>query len=376
MTKKFPAKAQSRKEQHARKSSTQHLCVLPSRLCALAGNLFLLVLLFACFLSPSIKAQSAGNDAQLARILQKAQSRLDEARAASKFPGASVGFVLPDGRAASVSTGVADLATKQPLKTSDRLLAGSIGKTFVAAAALKLVEEGRLRLDEKIERWLGTEQWFAALPNAKEITLRMLLNHSSGIRNHVEDESFLKAMFKSGGREIKYEELLAYVLNKKPLFAAGQGYHYADTNYILLGLIIEKAAGKTLYDLIAEKFLRPLKLERTIPSNSTVLPEVSNGYLEGRPVIVGGKFTINPQWEWAGGGFASTAGDLARWARALYAGDALEQKSLDEMLRSTSAGEGAGYGLASGARRTGTTENFRATCRRCAFIRSTTSPSP
>ena len=300
------------------------------------------ILLLACV--STLHAQSL-NDEQLARLVQKMQARLDEARVAGKFPGAEVGFVLPDGRAGSVSTGVADRETKQPLKTSDRLLAGSIGKTFVAATALKLVEEGKLKLDEKIERWLGNEKWFAALPNAKEITLRMLLNHSSGLRNHVDDSSFLKAMFKSNGREIKYEELIAYVLNKKPLFPAGKGYNYSDTNYILAGMIIERAAGKTLYEEAAEKLLQPLKLERTIPSNSVMLPEVANGYFENKPVIVGGKFILNPQWEWAGGGFASTAEDLARWAKALYSGDALEPESLKEMLNSTSVGEGEKYGL-------------------------------
>lgn len=302
-----------------------------------------LALLLLC-VSTLAQAQSV-NDEKLAQILQRMQARLDEARAVGKFPGATVGFVLPDGRVASVSTGVADLETKKPLKTSDRLLAGSVGKTFVAAVSLKLVEEGVLNLDEKIERWLGNEKWFPQLPNAKEITLRMLLNHSSGIQNHVDNGSFMKAMFKSDGREIKYEELIAYVLNKKPLFAAGKGYNYGDTNYILVGLIVERATGKTLYELIAEKFLKPLKLERTIPSNSVTLPEVSNGYFGNKPVIVGGKFIVNPQWEWAGGGFASTAGDLARWAWVLYSGDVLQKKSLEEMLNSTSVGEGEQYGL-------------------------------
>jgi Beta-lactamase class C and other penicillin binding proteins len=286
------------------------------------------------------------DDARLARILQQIQSKLEEHRASAKFPGATVGFVLPDGRSASISVGVADLQTKLPLKPSDRLLAGSIGKTFVAATALLLVEEGKLNLDEKIENWLGNEKWFARLPNARDITLRMLLNHSSGIRNHVDDDSFVKSLFKSSAaRDIKYEELIAYVLDKKPLFPAGKGFNYSDTNYIIAGLVVEKATGKTLYDEITERILKPLKLERTIPSNSNTLQDIVNGYFQNKPVIVGGRFTINPQWEWAGGGFASTAEELARWARDLYEGDVLGKKSLEEMLKSTSAGEGAGYGL-------------------------------
>src|SRR6185295_5455483 len=75
------------------------------------------------------------------------------------------------------------------------------------------------------------------------------------------------------------------------------------------------------------------------------LPDVATGYVEQKPVIVDGKFTFNPQWEWAGGGFASTGEDLARWASALYGGDVLTAKSLEEMFSSTSSGEGTTYGL-------------------------------
>lgn len=285
------------------------------------------------------------DDEKFSRMLQKAQSKLDELHTLLKFPGAAVGFVLPDGRSGAVSTGVADLETNTPLKPSDRMLAGSIGKTFVAAETLFLVQAGKLNLDEKIERWLGNEKWFAHLPNAKDITLRMLLNHSSGIPNHVEEKNFFNEATKNSETDIKYEDLLVYVLDKKPLFAAGKGYYYADTNYILVGLIVEKVTGKTLYDEITRRFLKPLNLNQTIPSNNRALLQVVNGYFQNKPIIVKGKFYINPQWEWAGGGFASTAEDLARWAKALYSGDVLEKKYLDEMLNSTTVGEGAAYGL-------------------------------
>lgn len=290
----------------------------------------------------------------LVSITKALQLKLDAAHRLDKFPGAQVGFAffsgqtsagLPQYFSGSVASGVADLKTNAPLKTTDRLLVASIGKTFVAALALLLTEEGKLNLNEKIEKWLGDESWFTKLPNAKDITLRMLLNHSSGMVNHVDLESFEKQLLKSGGRNIKYDELISYVLNKKPLFPAGSNYSYADTNYILVGMIIEKVSGKTLYESITERFLKPYKLERTIPSDSSTLPEMANGYFENKPMIVDGKFTINPQWEWAGGGFASTAEDLARWGGLLYSGGVLSPASMDEMFKSTTVGEGAGYGL-------------------------------
>jgi D-alanyl-D-alanine carboxypeptidase len=311
-----------------------------------------LFLLFICAPHLSTKAQNpdvplnrTADNEILNRILAKVQSKLDEFRISSKFPGATVGFVLPDGRSGSVSTGVADLGNHTPLKPSDRLLAGSIGKTFVAAVTLQLVQEGKIKLDEKIAYWLGNERWFGQLPNAQDITLRMLLNHSSGIQNHVDRADYIQSLIKNAARDVKYEELISYVLNKKPLFQAGHGYNYSDTSYILVGMIIEKVTGKTLYEEVAQRILNPLKLERTIPSNSRSLPQVANGYFQNEPVIVKDKFVINPQWEWAGGGFASTPEDLAHWAKALYEGNVLQSNSLDEMLHSTSTGDGANYGL-------------------------------
>jgi D-alanyl-D-alanine carboxypeptidase len=290
----------------------------------------------------------------LPRIIQLMQTRLNAARIQGQFPGAQVGFVYVDGETpdgkprivtGSVVSGVADLQTNAPLKSSNRMLAGSIGKTFVAALTMMLVQDGKLNLDDKIEKTLGVEPWFSKLPNARDITLQMLLNHSSGIENHVDIDSFRKQDLKSAARNIGYEELVAFVLNKKPLFPAGTGFNYADTNYILVGMIIEKTTGRKLYDLVDERILKPFRLDRTIPSNSLTLPDVANGYYQDMPLIVNGKFRINPQWEWAGGGFASNAEDLARWANMLYGGEVLSAKSLEEMFSSTSPGEGSTYGL-------------------------------
>src|SRR5262245_55685975 len=182
---------------------------------------------FSCVLvsaqtSPKI-VPAAQTNPDLSRLKQALQAKLDQSRTRARFPGAQVGFVfadeqVPNGarryQSGSVATGVADLQTNTPLKTSDRLLAGSIGKTFVAALTMLLVQDGKLNLDEKIERWLGNETWFAKLPNARDITLRMLLNHSSGIPNHVDEPRFLKAVLKGGNQDIKYEELVGFVLNK------------------------------------------------------------------------------------------------------------------------------------------------------------------
>ena len=284
------------------------------------------------------------DDVRFDGLCRSIQVRLDQSISNTKIAGATVGFVLSDGRSFSASSGVSNIESKRRLLPTDPILAGSIGKTFVSALALQLVQEGRLSLNEKIEHWLGTKAWFPRLPNGQDITVRMLMNHSSGIPNHVEGKSFEKAALKNARNDIAFDDLLTFILDKKPLFAAGKGYYYADTNYILLAMITERITGRTMYDEVIDRFLKPLKLDHTFPSDKNVEPAVY-GYYENKPDVKDRHLIINPQWEWAGGGFTSTAEDLARWAKNLYAGTVLQKSSLEEMLNGVSVGEGQNYGL-------------------------------
>lgn len=296
-------------------------------------------------------------DPEMDRLRESVQKKLNEFYSAGEFPGATIGFVLADGRSASVSVGFSDVENKVPLRPADKLQAGSIGKTYAAAAILQAVQDGKINLDDKIEKWLGREAWFNRLPNSKGITLRMLMNHSSGIPEHVLDKQFIEALKKNPDRVWKPEEMLEYIFDKPPLFAANKGWSYADTNYIVAGMIFERATKKILYDEVTQRILRPLELKYTVPSDRRIIPGLVNGYSSldgpfgfGGKVIVDGKFVINPQFEWTGGGFASTPEDLARWAKAMYEGKAFNKQMLDQMLNGvdTSGGRGAGgkYGLA------------------------------
>ena len=291
---------------------------------------------------------------ELQRLRASVQAKLDELHRNAEFPGATVGFILADGRFASVSAGFSDLENKTPLQPTDKMLAGSIGKTYFAAVVMQLVQEGKLNFDEKIDKWFGREQWFARLPNARDITVRMLMNHTSGLAEYYELKGFIDTLKTKPDLAFKPEILVECVLDNKPLFAAGQGWSYADTNYILVGMIVERITKKSLYSEAEKRILKPLKLTRTIPSNSRTLPGVITGYsmtnspfgFEGR-LIKDGKFIINPQFEWAGGGYASTAEELARWAKALYEGKVFKPAMLEQMLAAVPAKTGRGdkYGL-------------------------------
>jgi len=234
------------------------------------------------------------------------------------------------------------------------MLQGSVGKTYVASVALQLVHQKKLALDDLIEKYLGREPWFAKLPNAREITVRMLMNHTSGLVRYEFKEQFTKDLSANPDRIWKPEELISYILDTPAPFAAGKGWDYSDTNYIVLGMIIEKVTGSRYYDLAKRRLLEPLKLRETVPSNTRVIPGLIQGYAgPANPfggtdeMIVNGKFAINPQFEWCGGGMASTSEDLARWAKAMYEGRAFDPSLLPQMLEGVPArlGPEAKYGL-------------------------------
>ncbi|MHC5003085.1 MAG: penicillin acylase family protein, partial [Planctomycetota bacterium] len=272
------------------------------------------------------------------------------------FPGATVGYALPDGTDGSVSVGVAFTETSVPMGGADRMMAGSTGKTFFAALVLQLVAEGVLGLDDPVARWLADEPWLDRLPNGRDITLRMLMNHTSGLPRYVMMEPFVETMRTDPGRRWTPQELLAFVFDHEPLFAAGAGWSYADTNFIVAGLIVEKATGGSCYDQIHRRLLRPLRLWDVVPTANPEIPGLAGGYVDLRQNLFGlteanvvrnGRFVFNPQFEWAGGGFATTPRDLARWARELYAGDVLDAAMRAEMLRGVPArlGPESRYGL-------------------------------
>ena len=216
------------------------------------------------------------------------------------------------------------------------------------------MREGRLDLDASISRYLGQEPWFARVPNAADVTVRMLMTHTSGIVRYEFDPAVADQLKRAPMRAWTPAERLAVLLDRPAPFAAGQGWEYSDTNYIVLGMIIERLTGRPYYDELRRRVLVPLGLTNTIPSDRPALPHVVNGYagpqndLGGFDAsLVGGRLAVNPQLEWTGGGIASTAGDLARWAQLLYEGKAFDPALLPTMLDGVPSrlGQNARYGL-------------------------------
>ena len=287
-------------------------------------------------------------------LASRLQAALDSARSAGHWPGVTFGLALADGRTLALASGQSDTARHVAMRPTDRLLQGSVGKTYVAAVALQLVHEGRLGLDDKISKYLGPEPWFARLPNANDITVRQLMTHTSGLVRYEFQPAATAALRKDPYKEWTPEERLSYIFDTQAPFAAGQGWEYSDTNYIVLGMIIERITGRPYYAEMRRRLLEPLSLRNTIPSDRRELPDVANGYAGSKndlggydASLVGGKLAVNPQFEWTGGGVASTAEDLARWGKLMYEGRAFDPMLLAEMLNGVPArlGPNTRYGL-------------------------------
>lgn len=304
--------------------------------------LSVLPILVLFLLSPFARTQDAPpqiDGARRAAILEACGGYLEKKLEQEAFPGASAALILPDGSLLTCAVGLASIADERAMTPADRMLAGSIGKTYFSAAALRLVAAEELDLEAKVASFFEGVDWYTKVPNGAVITVRQLLRHQTGLPRWVFSDELWQRLLGEPDHVWSVEERLAYVAEEPPLFAPGEGWAYSDTNYVLLGAILEKVSGKTVYELVEASLLEPLELEDTIPSDRRELPRMAEGYARllsqlGVPerVIQDGRFVFNPQFEWCGGGFATTPADLARWAKALYTGKAFEGDYLDALL--------------------------------------------
>ncbi len=302
----------------------------------LQSSLFSLLALCAC-VQP--RAQESAATARAA-IEQAVTGHLKAQREASGVIGVSAACVLPDQSIVAVAIGVdgADV----PLTITSRLMSGSIGKTYCAAVVLQLVAAGDLALDGKVGDVLGGHEWYARIPNAGSITLRQLLSHTSGIREHVWNPKFHEALTADADQAMTPAECLSFCLDDAPLFAAGERFAYADTNYLLAGLCVEKVTGKPFATVLNERILTPLQLSDTKWNDSRRMPALACGLASGAaftkgPTVVDGKYFVNPVFEYCGGGIRSTPSDLAKWMRALFAGDVVPEGLRVEHVRGVAA---------------------------------------
>jgi D-alanyl-D-alanine carboxypeptidase len=180
------------------------------------------------------------------------QAIIDEERVDLGAPGISAAMIMPDDTTWRGQSGLADIAARRPVEERTTFAIGSITKTFVAAAIVQLADERRLALEDPISRWLPG--W----PNGSDITVRMLLDHTSGIYNYFENPSYVSLVFGRPTHRWTTNEILSLV--GEPRFAPGTDYGYSNTNYVLLGRIIRRVTGRSPAAEVRARFLGPLRL--------------------------------------------------------------------------------------------------------------------
>lgn len=265
-----------------------------------------------------------------------------------KFKGVSVSIRFQNGDHLSLAGGISkpDLPIDQSMKFGT----GSITKTSVAAAILKLEDQGLLSTDDTIGDWLALDN-----QNIDEsITIFQLLNHSSGVKDYLLDPNFWPTIESDFENAIPHTDLANFI--GEPLFAPGEGFRYSNSNYILLGLIIRSVTGKEVGQVLRELFWQPLGLNNIFFGSDENVPEpIANPWRDNDGN--GTLDDISSQWGaayhsafYTAADLFSTSTDLSSWAQLLYSGKVLSNESLAKMTTFVDYNtgnelDGNGYGL-------------------------------
>ncbi len=278
-------------------------------------------------------------------------------------PGISAAIATSEGVVWTGVAGMANLETGEPIRPDMLFGIGSITKTFVAVVILQLVEEGLLDVDSTAASILGTA--VDGIPNTDRATLGQLLNHTGGVPSWEDDPTWIR---EGRGSDLDPSHIwgktqtLPYIQGHEPLDEPGAAYSYANTNYTLLGMIIEKVTGNEAVDEIHQRILDPLGLEDIHlegfePVPPVQLPHryhwatptfresagVNAAFSDVRPDLIDASGS-NLSVEWTAGGMVATARDLAVYGVALREGKLLKPESMDYLTEWFPAGEGSQVG--------------------------------
>lgn len=277
---------------------------------------------------------------------QKFQNALDEEIEKYDVEGVSAAIIFPDETTWTGTSGISyDTVAMKP---DMEFAIGSITKNFVAALTLKLAEEGKLSLEDPLSKWLPE------YPHVNsEITIRQLLNHTSGIYMFWSNQQIWDDLKEERDKIFTPEEILSYI--KEPYFEPGEGFRYSNTNYLQLAMIATKATNSSLSSLFKNYFWQPLNLRSARLSIEEKIPE-NQAHVYGDNFDNDGSYrdvTFLPRAShesitYGSAGLFMTAEDLGSWCHALFNGRILDQQSMEEMLQFVNMrpnGDMTGYGL-------------------------------
>jgi len=279
---------------------------------------------------------------------------LDQQVEMQNIPGMVMAVRLADGTVIWGTSGHISPFGKERWNAHTPSLIASVTKTFTAVVVMQLVEQAKLSLDDTVATW------FPEQPNGDRITVRMLLSHTSGLANY---QDTFGTDIEKWTREWTPEELIAEANKAGPVGEPGSKVaHYSNTNYIILGLIIEKVAGNSWAHEVETRIIKPLGLKDTTFVNEGMWDEgVIPGYLKTSDGYLSSlEFPWYPHAStaWAAGGMVSTVSDLMTFASALFDGKLVSRETLAIMAQSVGTGGGREWGLGGGVAEVAGREGF------------------
>ena len=264
------------------------------------------------------------------------------------YPAALAAVSDSKGESAGVAVGKGNLETGQAPPMDGEVRIGSNTKTFVAVVVMQLVQEGKVGLDEPIETYLPGLIKGEGVDGSK-ITVRQLLQHTSGLPEYTDTTPGRSDIFQIKDHYIPPRDLLDTALGKPAQFEPGAQWKYTNTNYIVLGMLVERVSQRPVGEQIDERIVKKLGLSHTYfpaPGDRSIKGTHPQGYhlsAEGKLEDI---TEMDPAWAWAAGAMVSTPSELNTFFQAVLDGRLLTQSSIDEMKKGVDTGAGgAVYGL-------------------------------
>ncbi|MFE6054707.1 serine hydrolase domain-containing protein [Kitasatospora sp. NPDC056446] len=274
-------------------------------------------------------------------VTSRLDSTIQQVMGQTSVPGISVGIITPDGTYQK-SFGVADKATGAAMDPGLYSRIGSESKTFTATGVLRLVDQGKVGLDDPISKYVD------GVPGGDGITVRQLGDMRSGLFPYSSDPDFVNTLIGDPNHVFTPDQLLAYGYKHPAVFQPGERFQYNNSNYIILGKLIEKVGGQPAGTFLTDQVFTPASLAKTsFPVDATIPDPHSHGYTNQTPTgAVEDATDWNPSWAWTAGAVITTLADLESWAKTMATGALVQPATQAERLKTLPTGDpGVTYGF-------------------------------
>lgn len=295
-------------------------------------NLFLFMFFFLFFQACKKNDDSTGETKTNEEITKSLDSKLDSMYTQVKVPGIYLGIRTTDRDLTYEKTrGYSDISAFRYMNSNDLFRIGFMTNSFTTTVLLQLVDENRISLDSMLNKYIPS------VPNSQNISIRQLLNMTSGLYDYATDSVFISQVKAAPLRKWAQQELINVAISHSPYFPPGEGWHYSNTNSILAGMIIEQVTGNVLKQEIQNRIITPLNLLNTYFPTDQNMPagSICNGYtlISGPGTFDNVTTRFDPSWIWAAGAMISNSADLKIWVKALVYGSLLSSTMQQERMK-------------------------------------------